>query len=62
LNINKDSGVFGSLVFSFMGMTTEILEKSGMAKTRAIKKILISFGKLGIMAELLAEITSINES
>jgi hypothetical protein len=45
-----------------MGVTTEILEKSGAAKIRISEKTLISSGKLHLMAKALAEITSVNES
>jgi hypothetical protein len=45
-----------------MGVTTEVLEKSAVAKIHKIKKTLISSGKLNVMAKVLAEITSVNES
>jgi len=45
-----------------MGVTTEILEESGLAKIHIIKTILISSGKLDVKAKVLAEITSANES
>jgi hypothetical protein len=45
-----------------MGMTTEIQEKSDVAKIHTIKKILNSPGKLDVMVKVLAEITSVKES
>ena len=62
LNILQDNGVFGSSVFSSMGVTIEILKKNVVAKIHIIKNILISSGKLDIMAKVLTEITSVNES
>ena len=62
LNIQEDNGVFGTSVFSSMGVPTEILETTGVSKIHIIKKILISSGKLDVMAKVLAKITSVNES
>jgi len=62
LSIQEDNGVFGSSMFSSMGVTTEILEKNGVSKIHIIKKILISCGKLDVMVKLLAGITYVNES
>jgi len=44
-----------------MRMTTDILGKNGVAKIHMIKKILISCGKVDVMAKVLAGITYVNE-